>query len=340
MSLLEIDGRARFNALNARKEGKGDVKILAVDLKFSIDTSNEVLIHFHPQLRLMMFDKDGAPRFPVMGAIPWSYEFPNQYVEIQPDAYRSLKLNACRLKNFEFLALDNGKVRVGFSAQVRPSDGDFELMGKILAESVVLKVRNDNLDLFGDKAKQERKAAQLELQVLGTAAPVEAPPAEAAAAQPEATTEVAPAVAEPPPSVQPEQETGDDVVPVINGAGIPLGFRISKGKHPVGSMYQISGITYDVSGQGENSITLLARIPGAPAAPGPSDITKDMLERMKQAGRDEAKKDEDDRDFDTGFSAACKAAGLKRAFVEENLVELQAAFADGFEEEPEGAGNG
>lgn len=333
MSLLEIDGLARFSALNARKEGKGDVKVLTVDLKFNIDTSNEVLIHFHAQLRVMLFDKDGMPRFPIAGPLPWVYEFANQYMEVQPDAYRPLKLHGCRLKNFEFLALDGNKVRIGFSAQVRPTDGDFELMGKILAEKVGLKVRNDNLQLFQAPRAEPQRAAPAQLQLEDTpaaAAPVSGePPASApAASEPQPPADPAPAATAP-------IEEGDDVVPAVNAAGTPLGIRLSKSRHPVGSVYENAGITYDVTGQGDNTITLMARTPGAPApaaAPKPPlELNDGLLAFMNTAGQFEAKKEEDDRDFDTGFAMACRNANLPREFIEENLVELQAAFADGFE---------
>lgn len=374
MSLLEIDGRATFSALSAKKEGKGDSKVLTVDLKLNIITSNEVLIHFHPQLRLMLFDKDGKPRFPLMGAVPWAYEFPNQYVEIHPDVQRPLLLHACRLKNFDFFAMDSGKVRVGFSAHVQPNNGDFEVMGKILAESVRLKIRNDNLDLFGEK-KADPQRPTLSVTVSEPELPLEV--ASAGAASTIETERVAAAIAlvtstrkasisyvqrqlkltyneaallleelERVGVVSPVKANGvrdvlapnpadlesADMVPAVNPAGTPLGIRLNKRDHPVGSVHEDGGIIYDVTGQGDKTITLAAR----PAL----ELSEEMLAAMREAGKAEAKKEEDDRDFDTGFVSACQAAKLPRAFVDENLVELQAAFTDGFEEEgsaPEGA---
>lgn len=344
MSLLEIDGRAAFNKLEARTEGKGDSKILVVDLKMSIVAPNDVLIHFHPQLRLMMFDKDGKPRFPVMGAIPWSYEFPNQYVEIHPDVWRPLKLHGCRLKNFSFFAMDAGKVRLGFTVHVRPSEGDFEIMGRVLAQAVTLQVRNDNLDLFAKpKAPPERKVPEepeLPLEEPTrepqAAAPEEPPPP---LALPVATAPTDVVLAEPPAPLDPADP---NAVPAFNPAGTPLGIRLDKRKHPVGGTYEDNGTVYDITGQGEKSITLSARYahtkPAAaePAAPQPEvalEVTEKLLVFMKTAGSAEAMKIEDDRDFDTGFTIACRSAGLTKAFVEDNLTELQSAFTDGYDAE-------
>lgn len=312
-SLLDLDGRATFTNLNARKEGKGDVKVLAVDLKLNLVTDNEVLIHFHPQLRVMLFDKDGKARFPLMGPVPWEYTFNNMYVEIHPDVHRPLTFHACRLESFEFFAKDNGKVRLGFAIKVKPSDGDFEIIGRILAESVRLKVRSDNLDLFAPaRAEPQRAAPEPESEP-------EPIPAHKAHAAEEASVEV---------------DGDDNVVAAINGAGTPLGMRLNKKKHPVGSWLQDAGITYDVVAQGEKTITLLAR--SEPTEPLPEiELTPAVLAAMKAAGQAEAAKFDDDRDFDTGFVKACEASGLPRAFVEENLVELQAAFTDGYEEETE-----
>lgn len=373
MSLLEIDGRATFSALNAKKEGKGDSKILTVDLKLNMLTSNEVLIHFHPQLRVMLFDKDNMPRFPLMGAVPWGYEFPNQYVEIHPDVQRPLLLHACRLKNFDFFAMDGGKVRLGFSVHVRPSDGDFEIMGKILAEAVTLKVRNDNMDLFGEKPKAtpQRATAEPQLTLEDTEKAVHIAAAIALITSTRKTSisyvqrqlkltynataqlleelerigivspmkengvreVLAHAPAETPPAVDKVVE-GPDLVPAFNPAGTPLGMKLDKRKHLVGTTYEDGGVVYDITGQGENSITLSARMPGAPAEeppPPPMELTDAVLSAMKAAGQAEAKKEDEDRDFDTGFATACREGSLPKDFIEENLVELQAAFADGFE---------
>lgn len=181
-SPLEITGRAAIAHLSARKEGKGDAKVLAVDLKLAVLTSNELLISFHPQLRVMLYDRDGMPRFKEMGAVPWEREFHRMLLELRSDVLdKPIRFTGVKVYDFEFVAREGGKVKTIFKAQIRPEQGEFESLGKLLAEPCDLTLHNLNNDLFaGEPGAEEPRPP------VNEPAPGSAPAAPAAAAEPEA----------------------------------------------------------------------------------------------------------------------------------------------------------
>jgi hypothetical protein len=110
---LHIIGKARLVHINARKEGPEDEKILATDLKFTLLTSSDFLIYFHSQLRLMLFTKEGEPRFPLMGPVDWDYEFRNMKLTLDPMTLDpELRFLGVKLKKWVFQPKQNGMVAV------------------------------------------------------------------------------------------------------------------------------------------------------------------------------------------------------------------------------------
>lgn len=309
---FELEGSASLLQLNARKEGPEDHKVLATDLKLRIVTSNDILLSFHPQLRLMLFDKDGEPRFTRLGTVSWDQEFQQMALEMNaPLVDRVLKFSDVKLRKFTFEARKAGQVDLVFQATVKPDKGEFDILGQVLcADYTGIKIFGRQADLFVEKPA--------------------APPAPAAVVeQPAAVEEAAPIV-----------EVLANSVDAVNPAGIPLGFKLDKRQHPVGTSFEDGGIVYDVTGQGAKTITLAARIAGAPPEapeipppPPLTEITADILAKIKGAGKTEAAKHEDDRDFEAGFARACQDAGLSRADVDEFLTELQSEYTEGWETE-------
>lgn len=253
MTPLEFDGPAQLTHINARKEGPDGEKILVADLKFALTTGNDILIAFHPQLRLLLFTKEGAPRFELMGPVEWNYEFDDMVLELHSGPLCSVRFEGVRMKKWHFAPKLGHEVAVAFQAQVRPDDGQFEHLGQLLLyDTVRIKVYGATGDLFG-----------------------------ANAASPDSGTGAEPAQ---PMSASSPAAPAED------------------------------------------------RDPARTAAPA---LTEDLLEAMRAAGRAEAKKLEDERDFDLGFVAACRAAKLSKAFVDEHFSALESAYTDGFEEEAE-----
>lgn len=216
-SPLEITGRAAIAHLSARKEGKGDAKVLAVDLKLAVITSNELLISFHPQLRVMLYDRDGMPRFKEMGAVPWEREFHRMLLELRSDVLeKPIRFTGVKVYDFEFVAKEVGKVRAIFKAQIRPEQGEFESLGKLLAEPCDLTLHNLNNDLF---AGNEAAAATTSPP---STEPAAAQPAAAAEPRPESEPEPEVAPTAPPPPAEPVPAVGEiteDILRQVRMAG-------------------------------------------------------------------------------------------------------------------------
>ena len=369
---LHFIGPARLVHINARKEGPEDDKVLACDLKFALTASNDLLISFHSQLRMMLFNKEGEPRFPLMGPVDWDYEFRQMRLSIDPlNLDQEQHYDGVKLKKWLFAPKKGGLVDVSFQAQLNPDRNQFGIIGRMLiAESVRIYVRSANGDLFEDAestAKRKQAAAEGTRQVspdevaaveeVTRAARINAMGLETAAEL--AQNAVAPdlekgdltTVGNDRSATNPSAEESasipgaaasedhDNVVPAFNGAGIPLGFRLDKRQHPAGSTVEQGGIVYDVIGQGAGKIVLSAQMPKkekpAPAKVNVGDeLTEELKKGMYFSGAGEAAKHEDDRDFDGGRTSAYTALGLSRAFVEENLAELESAYLEGWESIP------
>jgi hypothetical protein len=199
-SPLRIEGQARLIHMNARKEGPEDAKVLATDLKLALTVSNDILISFHPQLRLMLFTKEGEPRFPQMGAIDWDYEFRQMSIELDPATLDAeLHFHGVTLKKWTITPRKAGKVELTFQAQIHPDRYEFGALGKaLLAEEVNLRAFNGNGDLFETRPTKGQEAARAAAAIRNEEPelPLE-PPAEKPAPEPEP---------EPQPEPQPQLE--------------------------------------------------------------------------------------------------------------------------------------
>lgn len=222
---LHIIGKAKLVHLNARKEGPEDEKILASDLKFALTTSSDFLIYFHSQLRLMLFTKEGDPRFPLMGPVDWDYEFLNMKLTVDPMTLDpELRFHGVKLKKWVFQPKKGGKVDVSFSAQVKPDRQEFGIIGRaLIAEEVTLTVLSENGDLFEEEPTAGQKAARA---AAATRTEEQLPLVEPAppAGQWEDDGGPAPAEAEeaPPPEIQPTPpptELNDGMLHFLRAAG-------------------------------------------------------------------------------------------------------------------------
>jgi len=59
--MFELSQQVKLVSVNARAEIHGEERKSAFDLSFQAECSNDVLIHFHPQLRQMLFKKNDNP---------------------------------------------------------------------------------------------------------------------------------------------------------------------------------------------------------------------------------------------------------------------------------------
>lgn len=332
---FELTGSASLLQLNARKEGPEDHKVLATDLKLRIVTSNEILLAFDPLLRVSLYDKLGEPRFARMGTVSWDQEFTNMALEIDGlRADRVLKFGAVKVRKFTFEPRKAGQVDLVFQATLKPDKGELDVLGQVLlADSARIRIFALQGDMFSTTAAAPAAAAPANAASQGI------PPGEASALavpppRPADAAPAAPPAAEPAPTA----EAGENSVMAVNGAGIPLGFRLDKRQHPAGTTFEDGGIVYDVTGMGEKTITLRARDPAPAVSPPPpplAELTEEIKGKVKAAGQVEAAKHEDDRDFEAGFTRACLDIGLSKADVDEFYGELQSVYTEGWETVPE-----
>lgn len=203
---LYINGPARLVDVKARGEGPEDEKVLASDLKFTMTTKNDLLIAFHPQLRLMLFNNDGMPRFPMMGPIEWDYTFNDMLVSINPkSADPVLHFEKVSLRKWVFEPKRGGMIDVIFHARIHPDQHEFGIVGGVIVTGAVeLLVRGANGDLFDNVPESKGEAGEQKVPDLeggepdGAAPPAETPPEAPPETPPEPEAEPAP---EPPAEV-------------------------------------------------------------------------------------------------------------------------------------------
>lgn len=154
MTSFELDSDARITHLGARKEGPTDARILACDLKLDVTTSNDILLALHGKLRLLLFTEDGKPRLEQMGRMEWNQGFRGMVLELVSAGHPDLKFLGVTVKDFDIAyAKTDGKVQLVFKAQVKPDNGQFELLGKMLiADTVRVRVHPGIGDLFDDSS--------------------------------------------------------------------------------------------------------------------------------------------------------------------------------------------
>lgn len=183
--------------MNVKKEGKGDNKVLSTDLKISVVTSNDLLISFHPQLRLMLFTKEGAPRFKEMGPVPWERKFERMVLALMSGISEKplLRFSPVMISDFEFTAIGNGKVRSTFKVHVLPDKGEFEKLAALLAEPCELAVHSVNSDLFaGNGAAAASASPRPQEPAAAPASQTETDPPEAEEQSLEAIGELTPEI--------------------------------------------------------------------------------------------------------------------------------------------------
>lgn len=108
----------KIKTVNARAEHHGDEMKAMYDIKVVSFCENYDLIHFHPELRSMLFKRNDDPdlneqgnpdaltklRFPEIGSIKWDKEFVGYDAQIQwgIDETSGIDVEDCRLKKFVF----------------------------------------------------------------------------------------------------------------------------------------------------------------------------------------------------------------------------------------------
>lgn len=136
---------AKLTSVNPRAEIHGQDKKLAVDLKFEIKVSNDVLSEFDPSLKSAIYraadpgegdllaDQPGVLpklKFPLMGAIKWDKSFAGYETIIHYGVSGNMDISLIEtdVDNFNFDCQDGGTVVVSFRVIAHP---EAEQLGRL-----------------------------------------------------------------------------------------------------------------------------------------------------------------------------------------------------------------
>jgi hypothetical protein len=146
--------KAKLTHVNPRMEIHGDEHVRSADLKFTFDTSNDVLSEFDPALKPSFYrqaDGDGEQaqleispdwlpklRFPKMGPIEWKAEIVGGTLQIFYGLDSSVDLEMKTADKFEFELKDGGTTTVSFRVQCKPTEEQFGRLCYLVQENVEL----------------------------------------------------------------------------------------------------------------------------------------------------------------------------------------------------------
>lgn len=140
--------------INQRIERHGEDRALAVDIKFSMSTANNVLDHFDKGLREALFRKPGkgeqqdlpindnpltAVKFPALEAQRLAHEFSGYELQIDGllDATQPIILVDVKLKKFVADPKEGGSVELSFTASANVEPDELSELGEALVREDV-----------------------------------------------------------------------------------------------------------------------------------------------------------------------------------------------------------
>jgi len=148
---------AKLASVNPRSEIHGDERVAAFDLKFEVDMPNDVLIHFHPELRTTLFKKNENPdlvdqvdedrerlvdlRFPKLGALKWDWEGTGYSLSVEHGLggqHSDILLGDVKIDKFTFVPKSGGTVSLHFRAIVHPLSHDVGKLCEKIQQEVLI----------------------------------------------------------------------------------------------------------------------------------------------------------------------------------------------------------
>lgn len=144
--------RCQLTKLNVRTENHGPERVLAANLKFDAEMSNDVLSEFDPQLKASLYDKPREDegftqgelinepgflptlRFPEMSGFKWDHDFSGYELTIHYGIGSSsnITLVDCKVNDFSFTCKDGGTVHMSFRVQCNPQAADIGRIAEVL----------------------------------------------------------------------------------------------------------------------------------------------------------------------------------------------------------------
>jgi hypothetical protein len=138
-----------LSSINTRGEKHGDERVPALDLKFTTNLSNSVLLKLHPGLRDALYVPDRQTdieadygrklRFPLIGTIPYDLEVPRVKLRVHDcdSEDNDVVLIDGRANKFKITPMEGGSVALAFRVQFSDYDTDaLAALARVLQQTV------------------------------------------------------------------------------------------------------------------------------------------------------------------------------------------------------------
>lgn len=157
--MFDLDKKTcRLTNVNARHEKHGEENVLAADMEFKAEFSNDVLAEFAPALRASLFEKDSSGdladqaedrptklRFPsLLQPIKWDAEIIGANLSID-HGMTPLSFDLADISKFRLECHEGGMVAVMFRAQVHPSEAELAKLFMCLDTNVELSIETPEM---------------------------------------------------------------------------------------------------------------------------------------------------------------------------------------------------
>jgi hypothetical protein len=185
-----VKERCLLAHLNVRTELQVDERETAVDLKFSFDSANNLLLKLHPDLRAMfykaadthdMVDADNMPhlRLPLLGPLLWELEVPRTLLRVHDDQGGDVVLGGGKTNKFKLVMKEGGTVEWQFRCQFsKPDEASIAKLMRALNQVVPISLecaeeeaQQDNFDQAERMGSAPHSAAREEAESLFSSPP-------------------------------------------------------------------------------------------------------------------------------------------------------------------------
>lgn len=164
--------RVTFAHINVRGEMHGEETVPAIDLKFTMDTANNLLSKLDPDLRAALYRADDnrdlvsgdhmpALRFPMLGPVfPYALELKRVKLIVHADDH-DIVFTDGKCNNFKLELMEGGTVNWKFRCQFSEPDGEaIASMSNLLQQSVLISLASLAEEETPDLFEQVEQATQ------------------------------------------------------------------------------------------------------------------------------------------------------------------------------------
>lgn len=157
------DQKAKLANINIRAELHGEETKIAVDIKFEIKVSNDVLSEFDPDSKSSLYEKAGeaaqgvlidepghlpALKFPQMAPIKWGWEGAgyDTIVNYGVSGKDDVTMIQTQIDQFRFDLQDGGTVAICFRVVAHPSSDEIGTLSELVQREVTLTLTPPSAD--------------------------------------------------------------------------------------------------------------------------------------------------------------------------------------------------